>query len=344
MFMKKLYILLLAIAPGTLAFPQDKTDQPYLQRSFSNVQIQTAVVQTEGGFVSVNGTDSKDARVDVEIKCNGPTMSKAEIEQDLRDNYTFTVGIDNGRLSALLIRKSDDIPSDKRLYASFTLLIPRNTGTDISTAGSYIRLTGLNGKHQLVTSGGDIIVTSVNGDVNCTTSGGAIILNNVKQKIQLANVGGKIVMNHCSGDIDIANSGGRIVFSNVDGKIKVGNSGADIIGSNIHGSLEASNASGNVALFDISCKVSATTNNGNVYAKILDLEDSRLIVTKGKLQIIIPKKSNGDLALDADKIDAQNLDNFKGVKENGRLVGKVNNGGAKLTGSSVNGEIDIQSL
>ena len=342
--MKKLYTLLLAAMPCMLAFAQDNDSKPYLEKSFNNISIQKLVVTTEGGPVLVNGSESKDAHVQVNIKCNGPSMTEAQIEQDLKDNYTFTVNIDNGELNALLIRKSGDLPADKRLYASFVVLVPRNISTDLSTAGSSILLTGVNGDQQLVTSGGDITVTAVSGNVKCINSGGIILLRDVKQKMDVSNAGGNIIVSHCSGDIDIANSGGRIVFSNVDGNIKAGNSGADILGSNIHGNLTASNVNGNVSLFDLSCKVSAVTTNGGVYAKILNLEDSRLIATKGKLMIVIPKQLNGDLALDGDKINAEKLDNFKGTNTNGRLVGQVNNGGAKLVGSSTGGEVDIQSL
>jgi len=169
-------------------------------------------------------------------------------------------------------------------------------------------------------------------------------LRDVTQKIDVSDAGGNIVVSHCSGDIDIANSGGKIVFSDVYGNIKAGNSGADIIGAKVHGNLNASNVNGDVSLFDLYCKASAVTTNGNVYAKILDLEDTRLVATKGKLMIVIPKQLNGNLSLNADKINAEKLDNFKGTNANGQLTGQVNNGGAKIVGSSMGGEIDIQSL
>ncbi len=299
---------------------------------------------TEGGSITVNGSDSKDADVQVSIKSHDPAMTDAQIEQDLKDNYTFTVNVDNGKLNAQLIRKSDDVPAEKRLYASFVVLLPRNINTDLSTAGAGILLTGVNGDQQLVTSGGDITVTSTTGNVKCTNSGGIILLRDVKQKMDLSDAGGNIIVSHCSGDINVANAGGKIVLSNVDGNIKAGNSGADILASNVHGNLDASNASGNLSLFDLSCKVSAVTTNGTLYAKIRDLEDTKLVATKGKLMILIPKQLNGDLALSAEKINAEKLDNFKGTNANGQLTGQVNNGGAKIVGSSMGGEIDIQSL
>jgi len=342
--MKKLCALLFAAMPCMLAFAQDNDFKPYFQKSFNNVSIQKLVVTTEGGLVAVNGSDSKDADVQVSIRCNGPEMTDAQIEQDIKDNYIFTVNIDNGKLNAQLIRKSGDLPPEKRLYASFTVSIPRNVSTDLSTAGAPISLNGVNGDQQLATSGGNIAVTTVIGNVKCINSGGTTVLRDVTQKIDVSDAGGNIIVSHCSGDIDIANSGGKIVFSDVYGNIKVGNSGADIVGAKVHGNLIASNVGANMVLTDLSCKVSAVTTNGNVYAKIRDLEDSRLIATKGKLVIVLPKQLNGDLALDGDKINAEKLDNFKGTNANGRLIGQVNNGGAKLTGSSPGGEIDIQSL
>jgi hypothetical protein len=340
--MKKLCTLLFAVILGTSVFAQDF--KPYFQKSFNNVSVQKLVVTTEGGSIIVNGSDSKNADVQVSIKCNGPAMTDAQIEQDIKDNYTFTVNIDNGKLNAQLIRKSGDLPADKRLYASFIVLVPRNVSTDLSTAGARISLNGVNGDQQLATSGGDITVTSTTGSVKCSNAGGSILLRDVTQKIDLSDAGGNIIVSHCSGAIDIANAGGKIVLSNVGGNIKAGNSRADILASNVRGNLTASNVGGNVSLFDLSCKVSAVTTNGNVYAKIRDLEDSRLIVSEGKLMIVIPKQLNGDLALDADKINAEKLDNFKGTNTDGRLIGQVNNGGAKLIGSSTGGEIDIESL
>lgn len=340
--MKKLCTLWFALILGSSVFAQDF--KPYFQKSFNNVSIQKLIVTTEGGSIMVNGSDSKDADVQVSIKCNGPAMTDAQIEQDIKDNYTFTVNIDNGKLNAQLIRKSGDLPADKRLYASFIVLVPRKVSTDLSTAGARISLNGVNGDQQLVTSGGNIVVTTVTGNVKCVNSGGTTVLRDVTQKMDVSDAGGNISVSHCSGDINIANSGGEIIFSDVYGNIKADNSGADIIGAKVHGNLIVSNVGANVILADLSCKVSAVTTNGGVYAKIRDLEDSRLIVTKGKLTIVIPKQLNGDLTLDADKINAEKLDNFKGTNTDGRLIGQVNNGGAKLIGSSTGGEINIQSL
>src|ERR1700733_11351942 len=136
--MKRLCTLLLAIIPCAL-FAQDF--KPYFQKSFNNVSIRKLVVTTEGGSVTVNGHDSKDISVQVSIKCNDPGMTEAQIDQDIKNNYSFTVSIDNARLSAQLVRKSDDVPADQRLYASFVVLVPRNVSTDLSTAGSSILLT-----------------------------------------------------------------------------------------------------------------------------------------------------------------------------------------------------------
>ena len=169
--MKKLCTLLFAMMPCMLTFAQNNSFKPYFQKSFSNVSIQKLVVTTEGGSITVNGSDSKDADVQVSIKSHGAAMSDAQIEQDLKDNYTFTVNIDNGKLSAQLIRKSDDVPTDQRLYASFVVLLPRNVNTDLSTAGAGILLTGVNGDQQLVNSGGTITVTSTTGYVKCVNSG-----------------------------------------------------------------------------------------------------------------------------------------------------------------------------
>ena len=91
--MKKLCTLLLAMIPVAV-FAQDFT--PYFQKSFSNVTIQKLVVTTEGGLIAVSGSDSKDADVQVSIKCNGPEMTDAQIEQDIKDNYTFTVSVEMG--------------------------------------------------------------------------------------------------------------------------------------------------------------------------------------------------------------------------------------------------------
>ena len=339
--MKKLCALLLAIIPGAV-FAQDF--KPYFQKSFSNVSIQKLVVTTEGGSIAVSGSDSKDAVVQVSIKCHGPEMTDAQMEQDIKDNYIFNVNIDNGKLIAQLIRKSSDLPADQRLYASFIVSIPRNVSTDLTTAGAPISLDGVNGDQQLTTSGGNIAVVKVTGNVKSVNSGGVTVLRDVSQKIEVSNAGGNLIVTGCSGDINMANSGGRIVFSDINGNIKADNSGADIIGAKVHGNLAVSNVGANVVLADLSCKVSAVTTNGNVYAKILALEDSKLVATNGKLMITILKQLNGDLALDASKINAEKLENFKGTNANGQLIGQVNKGGAKLVGSSTGGEIDIQSL
>jgi hypothetical protein len=343
--MKKLALMLALTALASAAFAQNESPGPaYQNLLFSGVTIKNVESITEGGYINVIAADPQNAGVTVYLKCAAGQMSDSEIALDLKENYQFKVGMDGDTLKAQLIRKSGDLPAAKRLWASFLIRVPANVNTQLSTAGGDITLDGLNGSQNFVTSGGRLAVLRVSGDIKGATSGGDVVAESCKQIIDLSTSGGQIIAAKCEGKINLSTSGGKIILADLDGDIKASTSGGDVIGKNIKGNLNASDVAGNVVLAGLSCTVDATTTKGNMYVDVSGLKyTTKLNVNGGDLKLILPKQLNADLNLSGDKIVANDLDNFKGTKDNSKISGQLNNGGASLTATATGGTMDVKS-
>lgn len=338
--------MLAAICFCGIAFAQEQNGAaPYLSLPLNGAGIQNVLASTEGGYITVTSADPKNAQVEVYLKCAKGQMSSNEMERDLNENYKFDLGMHGDTLSAQLIRKSADVPAAKRLYASFLILVPANVNTKLITAGGDITLDGLAGKQDFVTSGGKLVVLRLSGDIKGATSGGDIVVNGCKQNIDLSTSGGKIIASNCDGTIKLSTSGGKIILADLRGDINATTGNNDVVGKNLTGNLKVCNVAGNIALAGLSCTVTAATTNGNLYADVTGLRyTARLIVNGGDLKIIMPKQLNADLELNADKVTGYDLQNFSGVKQNGKVSGQLNGGGAKLIASDTGGAMDIKTM
>ena len=344
--MKKLMLLLAMVTSCACVYAQsDNGGTLYSSLHLKDADIQSIKASTEGGYINVTAAHTKDAHINVFIKCAKGEMSKDEIEQDLKENYKFKVGMDGKELKAELVRNSDDIPSSKRLYASFDISVPANVNTNLTTAGGDIILEGLNGKQEFTTSGGKLTILHVTGDINGATSGGNVLADNCKQNIKLSTSGGTMIANKCEGKIDLSTAGGKIILANLDGEIRAATSSGDIVAKNIKGSLNASDVAGNIVLAGLSCKVEATTTKGDLYADVSGLVyTARLNVNGGDLKIVLPKQLSATLDLNGDKITSAELQNFKGIRQTGKLSGDLNSGGAKLIATDTGGTMEIKTF
>lgn len=343
--MRNFACLLAAICLCSIALAQSQTDPaPYLSLPLNGSNIHNVLASTEGGYIQIVAADAQYASVQVYLKCAEGQMSNSEIEQDLKENYKFDVGMHGDTLDAHLIRISGDVPAAKRLFASFAILVPANVNTKSTTAGSDIVLNGLTGKQDLVTSGGKLVIVNVSGDIKGSTSGGDVVISGCKQNIDLSTSGGKIIATKCEGVIKLGTSGERIVFADLKGDINVTTSGGNLVGRNVTGALNASDAGGNIVLAGLSCTVVATTTKGDLYADVAGLQyPARLYVNGGDLRIKIPKQLNANLDLTAENIKGDVLQNFAGVNQNGKINGQLNSGGVKLIASDTGGTMDIEA-
>lgn len=338
--MKKFLTFLLATALSTATFAQ--TDNaPYLTKSFSGASIQNVLARTSGGSITVNGTTGNEARVEVYIKGqNNKTLSKAQIEERLKEDYNFDVSAANGQLSAISSQKNRMFNWKNGLSISFKIYVPKNVSTKLNTSGGSIAMTDLNGVHDFSTSGGSLSLNQLTGNITGHTSGGSITIANSKSQIKLETSGGSIKAQNCSGNIKLSTSGGSLNLNDLTGTIEANTSGGSVSANNISGELITHTSGGSMGLQNISGSLDASTSGGSINAtitkvgKYLTLDNSG-----GSIKLNMPNQGL-NLKLRAQRIKINQLTNFNGSKDDDRVDGTVNGGGVPVR-VSTSGSITV---
>jgi len=338
--MKKLLTFLLAAALSTAAFAQ--TDNaPYLTKSFTGTSVQNVLAQTSGGSITVNGVAGSEARIEVYIKGqNNKTLSKAQIDERLAEDYTFDISASGGRLNAIATNKNKLFNWKNGLSISFKIFVPKNVSTKLNTSGGSIVMNDLNGDHDFSTSGGSLSLDKLTGNINGNTSGGSINVANSKNQITLTTSGGSIKAQNCSGNINLNTSGGSLSLADLDGTIEANTSGGSVSASNISGELVTHTSGGSMALQNISGSLDASTSGGSITAtltkmgKYLTLDNSG-----GSINLKMPNQGL-NLKLRANRIKINQLTNFSGSKDEDSVDGTVNGGGVPVK-VSTSGSITV---
>jgi hypothetical protein len=331
--------LLLLLASASLQAQSNSRD-PYLTQSLSAESVRDIYARTSGGEITVSGVPSADARIEVYITPSrkGASLSKEEIRKRLEDDYDFKVSVENNKLSAIAETKRWNMNWKNGLNISFKIFAPEKVSVDLKTSGGGISLSNLSGTLDFSTSGGGLHLDKLSGKIHGRTSGGGITVRNANDNIDLSTSGGGIRAENCTGTIKLVTSGGPIDLDVMQGTIEANTSGGGIHGNKIDGELSASTSGGSVVLRDLSCSVNASTSGGNMEVTVTELRRYvKLSNSGGSIRLQVPGDKGLDLALRAERIKIDALNNFSGQQDEHRVTGKVNGGGitvdARTSGS-----------
>lgn len=341
--MKKYFLFLLAAALQLTIKAQSRSDkEPFITKALNNESIKDVYVQTSGGSISVSGVASSEARIEVYVSPNNNKndLSKAEIQQRLKDLYNLNISVAANKLTATAKSKERIKDWKKALSISFKVFVPKNISTDLSTSGGSISLDNLSGKLEFSTSGGSLNVENVGGNVKGRTSGGSIHLENSKDDIDLSTSGGSIEAKNCDGKLRLSTSGGSLDLSNLRGDIDATTSGGSVQGSNIGGELRTHTSGGSIHLDDLSCSLETSTSGGNIDVSVKELgKYVKISNSAGNIDLTLPQNKGIDLDLSADKIKTDKLNNFSGKINEDEVNGKLNGGGVLVRVDAGSGKI-----
>jgi hypothetical protein len=330
----KTYLLLLFIAcQSVVAFGQSDSDKtPYLTKSLAGADIKAVFANTSGGSISVSGATGEAPRVDVFIRGNnGRELSKEEIQKRLTEDYELTVNVNNHEVHATAkTRHNFNDWNNKGLSIAFRVYVPKQVATNLSTSGGSIHLDNLEGEQNFSTSGGSLHVDALIGHIKGRTSGGSIHVSNSKQDIDLVTSGGSVTASNCEGNIKLQTSGGSLHLDHLKGNIDASTSGGSIQGSDIEGEFITGTSGGSVNLTNLSCSLNASTSAGSIHVQMKQVgKYVKIDVSGGHVDLQLPSKQGLDLDVRGNKVTAS-LDNFTGSKDDDRIEGKVNGGGAPV--------------
>jgi hypothetical protein len=317
---------LLVMACGTqvlVAAAQDVNETPYLSKTFPRDQIKQLRSETSGGNIHVFGQTTGDAKIEVYVHSNdgGRYLSHDEAEMRLDGSVDLTVALNGGTLEALAKHKGnwDDDNWRRGVSISFVIYVPEAISSDLETSGGNIHLSDLTGTENFTTSGGNLHLQNLSGKITGTTSGGNVTISDSKNEITRETSGGNVHLQNVKGTIHATTSGGHVEGDGVDGELRTSTSG------------------GNIHLDNLTCSVNASTSGGSIdvtikkTGKFVELENSG-----GNVHLTLPNGQGYNLAISADKIHTDKLNNFSGTMDNHNLEGTLNGGGipVRISGSS----------
>jgi hypothetical protein len=341
--MKKLLCFMLTAAIFSSVSAQDKSDQPFMVKTFPASSVKSLEAETAGGHISVTGGTGSEAKVEVYIQSsNGnKNLSKDEIQKKLNEDYELSVTVTGSTLKAIAKRKNNKDNWNNGLSVSFTCYTPSAISTDLETSGGHISLSNLTGTEKFSTSGGHLDLEKLKGKINGSTSGGHITIKNSSENITLSTSGGHITAESCSGDLDLTTSGGSLNLSDLSGKIHATTSGGNVHGENIKGDLNAGTSGGNVNLENLSGNVEAHTSGGNITVQVKEpAQYIKLNNSGGKVELQIPANKGYTLDLSG-KIKVGTLKNFSGDTGEDYMKGTLNGGGTKVNINSGDGRVTL---
>ena len=344
--MRKLFLLTFITAVGFFANAQIKSDEkPYMTKSLSGESVKSTEVQTSGGSISVTGVNTAaETKVEVYVSSNGNKneLSKAEIDERLKDMYDLSVTVSNNKLIATAKSKRDINDWKKALNISFKVFVLKNISTDLSTSGGSISLTNLTGDQKFSTSGGSLHIDNVGGKIDGRTSGGSIHLENSRDDIDLSTSGGSIDAKNCDGKLRLSTSGCSLNLKDLKGDIRATTSGGSVNGRNIAGELVTHTSGGGIHLYDLTCSLEASNSGGGIDIEIKELgKYVKVSNSGGSIDLQLPKDKGVDLDLSGGRIKTDQLGNFNGKIEDDQLEGKLNGGGVSVRVRSSGGRINL---
>ncbi|HEV7347707.1 DUF4097 family beta strand repeat-containing protein [Telluribacter sp.] len=338
---KAVLVLLLALVATFAAYAQSNKETPYSTKTFSG-SLSNLRVETSGGSIAVEGTNSNGVKVDMYVQANNwngrDNLSQAELEDRLKE-YEIDIRTEGSTVIATAKRRNRDNNDWKRgLSIGFKVYTPRTMQTNLRTSGGSIRIASLTGEQNFTTSGGSIKVHDLDGVVRGRTSGGSIEVDKCTKDVELTTSGGSIRANDLNGKIALKTSGGSITLNNLDGDIEAMTSGGSIKGDAIKGALNTSTSGGSIRLAKVAGSLRASTSAGAIEVDFDRLGDYVTLSTSaGSVRVHMPMDKGLDLDLRGNKVNINSpLKNFNGRADKDRVQGSMNGGGipVKLTANS----------
>jgi Putative adhesin len=214
-------------------------------RSFEVSPGERLSVTTEGGQITVVGTDAN--RVVVRMRAKG---SEERLEK-------ITMSAERNGDGVAVVGKRD---SGNQVFGWF------GSDVNISVAVEVPRTYNID----LNTSGGDINVRQINGTAVGRTSGGRVNVESIRGDVRMRTSGGRMEARSIQGDLELQTSGGSITASNVSGRVRANSSGGSIRLERVNGAVEAHTSGGsiNIELAGKNEGIVAKTSGGSISLRI----------------------------------------------------------------------------
>jgi hypothetical protein len=320
----RIILVLLASIASVFALSEQRADEQFDVTAGAKL-----IVDVDFGTVDVSrGADNKIA-VNVYRKIDSSNEAK---EKEYLASTPLTIAKEG---NTVVVRARHEHRSENwswsgncNMQARYTIQVPSQIDTDVSTGGGEITATEFSGSCKAETSGGNLKFTRLRGPLQANTSGGHIELEACDGAINIETSGGKIESLAGSGTLNAQTSGGAIAVRNFSGDTKVETSGGALNLENVRGRLVGETSGGSITA------LVPTPLPGDI----------KLETSAGRIDIAVPP----DAGLDVNAETSQGSVTSElpmVTKRAGRegLQGTINGGGKALVLRTGAGNIVIRS-
>lgn len=301
-----LIITLLLIQSSWALAPQQSIDQddPYRIDEFSITTPGNLEVQTSGGDITVEGSNSSSVRIEMYVRKDGENLDP---QNYTLDKWNIDISQSGNSINASAKYQGRNWPgwNNDRVSISFVVHTPKQMRSDLKTSSGHVEVDGLEGHQTIRTSGGHL---------------------------DLANL---------TGSIEAKTSGGHIDLSNLEGEISAKTSGGHITAKTVNGTLDAKTSGGHINLTDVSGSIKASTSGGNITAGLNRIDQFVDLKTSGgNVDVTIPNNIGVDLQLKGSSVHGDFKD-FSGEIDDYEINGRLNGGGPKVLAHTSGGAVRL---
>jgi two-component system, LytTR family, sensor kinase len=326
--------------------------EPIIIQSFDSQVVKTIKVDTLFGSINVYGHARESIDVELYWDAWRFNTSKEHLQKEL-EQYNFKIEQEGDTLflsSSVEGEKTDLLNTlntkIKFFNLSFVIYVPEKTflETHLVTQGGQIYLNNVKGKHYVNTKAGTIDILNVKGDVKGKTALGTIDVRGCQGKMDLSSMAGTIEVVDSEGDMIFDTSAGTIELYNLVGHIAANTSAGTIDTNNITGTLNISSAAGSIDVKAMHGGISGRTGSGTIDAEILTLGDYVDLTSEmGSITVRMPFTEGVNLDLEGNRVKGARFNDFEGIADRKRVVGKANGGGIDVHVRSRMGSVRLKT-
>lgn len=286
------------------------------------------VLRNPNGNVELRAGDTDDIRIHttVYVSFNLSAEKADQIAEQSKISYrgkggTLEIEAGGKEYRVLGIRQHPrmnlvvTVPRERR--ADFELLL-KNGGIDAE---------GINVEKEFLvdTTNGRVNISRIDGTVKVDTTNGSIAVSQIQGDVYLDTTNGRIEARDITGDVEADTTNGTIIIEQVGGDVK------------------ADTTNGKVTMTDVRGKVTADTTNGAITIQSRTIGgDWHLETTNGGITVSLPRDASFEVQGETARHQTPESD-FSLSTEKGKISGKVNGGGPKIT-MDTNGKIELRYL
>jgi DUF4097 and DUF4098 domain-containing protein YvlB len=188
-------------------------------------------VSTINGSITVNGSASSQAVVEVHVsqtgstnRRNAQTETQEDVKQRIEAAYDIEVKVVDQKLVVTAKPKHTLVLLGRirdNYTISFKITVPERINTSLSTTNGNIQMDNLTGKQTFKTVNGSVQLSNISEKVSGSTVNGRLSITNSRSDINMSAVNGNISATNSNGIITMSTVNGGITLENCEGEFNL---------------------------------------------------------------------------------------------------------------------------